>query len=69
MRATDTYKAAIIQSNHKSSYIIIAHRTETAKAKEQGSPDGKTTSLGWENLTPASAEPSYNSAILRLCAL
>ena len=36
MRATDTYKAAIIQSNYKSSYIIIAHRAETAKAKEEG---------------------------------
>ena len=36
MRATDTYKAAIIQSNPKSSYISIAHRTETAKAKQQG---------------------------------
>ena len=36
MRATDTYKAAIIQSNPKSSYIIIAHMTETAKAKKEG---------------------------------
>ena len=66
MRATDTYTAAITQSNHKSSYIIIVHMTETAKAK--GSPDGKTTSLGWKNLTPALAESSYNSAILRFCA-
>ena len=69
MRATDTYKAAIIQSNPKSSYISIAQGTETAKAKQQGSPDGKTTSLGWENLTPTLAESSYNSAILRFCAL
>ena len=36
MRARGTCTAAIIQSNHKSSYSIIAHMTETAKAKEEG---------------------------------